>query len=222
MCVSHRRSARPATRWTSAGGTDAMCATPSASGRSFFTVQYATGAAGRAVRPRPLGTGTTVNLDDVSRERLWASVQRILRKSCWDGVCRMTTAGQSDGYATGSIGRTSFRAHVLLARFFLGPCPEGQEVRHLCGRGKEGCVTPSHLAYGTRKENMQDMVRHGRAGRGRSPGEANPNARLTMQEARQVRAMRKQGWTQQAIADVFRITQSHVSRICRMAAWKED
>lgn len=51
--------------------------------------------------------------------------------------------------------------HTLVARAFLGPYPDGQEVRHLDGDSMNPRV--ENLAFGTHVENMQDMVRHGRS-----------------------------------------------------------
>jgi hypothetical protein len=54
--------------------------------------------------------------------------------------------------------------HKLVAEAFIGPCPEGQEVRH----GPKGYADNSvgNLCYGTHAENMADMVRDGtRTGR---------------------------------------------------------
>lgn len=50
--------------------------------------------------------------------------------------------------------------HTLVALAFLGPRPEGQEVRHWDGNPKNNRVT--NLLYGTRKQNAGDMLRHGR------------------------------------------------------------
>jgi len=50
--------------------------------------------------------------------------------------------------------------HRLVARYFIGPCPEGQEVRHVDGnRINNTCV---NLCYGTHYENMHDMINMGR------------------------------------------------------------
>ncbi|HEY1174793.1 MAG TPA: HNH endonuclease signature motif containing protein [Phytomonospora sp.] len=49
--------------------------------------------------------------------------------------------------------------HALVARAFLGPAPEGLEVRHLDGDKAHNGV--ENLAYGTRSENVLDRVRHG-------------------------------------------------------------
>lgn len=51
------------------------------------------------------------------------------------------------------------RIHRLVAAAFLGPCPVGQEVRHLDGVKVNNTV--ENLAYGTRSENEFDKVRHG-------------------------------------------------------------
>jgi hypothetical protein len=43
---------------------------------------------------------------------------------------------------------------------FVGPCPEGQEVRHLDDNPTHN-FWPENLAYGTHAENMEDIVRLG-------------------------------------------------------------
>lgn len=56
--------------------------------------------------------------------------------------------------------RSKQYVHQLVAAAFIGPCPEGQEVRHWDGDPSNNAA--SNLLYGTHAENMQDMVRHGR------------------------------------------------------------
>lgn len=46
--------------------------------------------------------------------------------------------------------------HQLVALAFIGPCPDGQEVRHL-DNVRDNNV-PSNLAYGTRSDNMRDAL----------------------------------------------------------------
>lgn len=55
--------------------------------------------------------------------------------------------------------QATHEVHRLVALAFLGPRPEGQEVRHLDG-DRTNC-TASNLAYGTRSENLADAQRHG-------------------------------------------------------------
>ena len=67
-------------------------------------------------------------------------------------------------------------AHVLVMRAFAGPCPDGQQVRHLDGdplnnrwapgeTAEEVIAAGGNLIYGTPKENIEDRdKRHGRNG----------------------------------------------------------
>lgn len=50
--------------------------------------------------------------------------------------------------------------HQLVATTFVGPRPDGAEVRHLDGDRSNNTV--ANLVYGTTAENAQDRVRHGR------------------------------------------------------------
>lgn len=50
-------------------------------------------------------------------------------------------------------------SHRLVAAAFLGPCPEGMEVRH--GDGVRDNNQIGNLCYGTVRDNAQDAMRHG-------------------------------------------------------------
>lgn len=50
--------------------------------------------------------------------------------------------------------------HVLMMAAFVGPKPDGLEVRHLDGDPANN--TLANLRYGTRQENSQDRINHGR------------------------------------------------------------
>lgn len=53
----------------------------------------------------------------------------------------------------------SFYVHVLVAEAFLGPRPEGQQVRHWDGNPQNNRL--DNLLYGTPSENILDTVRYG-------------------------------------------------------------
>lgn len=58
-------------------------------------------------------------------------------------------------------GKPQFRsAHVVLWELLNGPKPEGMDICHACD--VRPCCNPVHLFLGTRKQNMEDMVRKGR------------------------------------------------------------
>lgn len=53
----------------------------------------------------------------------------------------------------------NYPVHQLMARVFLGPCPEGLQVCH--GEGGQLDNRPSNLRYDTPKENIADAIRAG-------------------------------------------------------------
>jgi hypothetical protein len=61
--------------------------------------------------------------------------------------------------------KRKFGVHQVVAMAFIGPCPPGQEVRHLDGDSMN--PRRSNLAYGTHAENMHDMAVHGTSQKGR-------------------------------------------------------
>lgn len=74
-------------------------------------------------------------------------------------------AGSADNYGyprvalvQGGVQR-SRRVHVLVMLAFVGPRPDGQEIRHL--NGDRGDARLVNLAYGTHAENMHDTIAHG-------------------------------------------------------------
>lgn len=75
----------------------------------------------------------------------------------------LSQARQSQGYLMVSLsigGRTTKHlVHRLVLAAFVGPCPPGNETRHLDGR--RGNNRLANLAYGTPGDNGQDRVRHG-------------------------------------------------------------
>jgi hypothetical protein len=54
---------------------------------------------------------------------------------------------------------TKALVHRLVMAAFAGPCPEGEEVRHLDGDPSDNRLI--RLAYGTRTQNNLDAVEHG-------------------------------------------------------------
>lgn len=61
-------------------------------------------------------------------------------------------------------GGEAMGAHVYIATAVHGekPSPD-HEACHVCGNGHNGCVTPRHLYWGTRKDNVADAIAHGTA-----------------------------------------------------------
>lgn len=63
------------------------------------------------------------------------------------------------GYRRVKIGTKTHKVHRLVLQAFVGPCPDGQQVRHLDGDKENNNLR--NLRYGTGAENTADKVRHG-------------------------------------------------------------
>lgn len=107
----------------------------------------------------------------------------------------------------------SDRAHRIVCELAHGKAPEGKPYAlHMCGEAR--CVNPKHLYWGSQKTNMRDAIRHGRTTR----GERNVNAILSETDVRVI--IRLDGvLTQQALADMFGVTQATVNDVLSGKTW---
>lgn len=107
----------------------------------------------------------------------------------------------------------SFPVHQLVALAFIGPRPEGQEVRH----GPNGALDnrASELCYGTPAENQADKVRDGTSNR----GERQWQSRLTREIVMECRRRYAAGETQRALAREFGIGGAAMSQAITGAGW---
>lgn len=97
--------------------------------------------------------------------------------------------------------------HSLIAEAFIGPRPDGMQVRHGDGNGHNNHVL--NLCYGTQIENEADKLQHGT----HQHGERNPSAKLSNEDAGEIRRLRSEGVSLKVIADQFGVRESTVSRI---------
>lgn len=111
-------------------------------------------------------------------------------------------------------------AHRIAYRLYIGEIPSGAVVCHTCDEPR--CVRPSHLFVGTQADNIRDMWRKGRARvPHRQVGEANHNARISWEDAKNIRHLYfAERRSQQEIAEFFGLTQPYVSRVARGLAWE--
>ena len=123
------------------------------------------------------------------------------------------------GYRTVSLyrnGRHTLRAvHILVAAAFIGPRPEGMEVRH----GPEGKLvnTPGNLSYGTPVENARDKIRDGV----HYEGSRLPQAKLTEAAVRECRARYAIGGvTMRTLADEFGVGLTTMWHAIHGNGWK--
>lgn len=100
--------------------------------------------------------------------------------------------------------RRTLCLHKLVALTFIGPRPEGEEVRHLDG-DKHNPVL-SNLEYGTKAKNHQDRA---------SLGES----RFSVRDIKQIRLLHRTGCTYTYIGKLFGVSYQSISNICRRKSY---
>lgn len=147
----------------------------------------------------------------------------ISPSGCWE----WTGAVHRLGYGYFQYSGKKYPAHWI----HMAPRPKGKEACHKCDNKR--CINPNHLWWGTRSENMQDMVSKKRYNlksklkhvhvmhqkRPRPSGEANGNHKLTSKDVLIIMTQIESGKTQQSIAEDFGIADSLVSRIKNGVRW---
>lgn len=95
----------------------------------------------------------------------------------------------------------------LILEAFVGLRPAGYETRHLDGNITNNRL--DNLAWGTRRNQFDDQVRHGTDTR----GERNGGAKLSHVQVRIIRRMLKAGHVQTWVAKRFGVSDATVTRI---------
>jgi len=146
--------------------------------------------------------------------------QRMLEKAreTPDGCWLFTGSRTLDGYGTIGFEKRgqTIRTHRLAWLLWKGLIPPGQQVLHRCDR--PACVNPEHLFLGTQKENVQDMLRKGRAGNTR--GERNGRAKLTWRGVEVIRAAPRKHGLHPQLAKRFGVGVSAIMRIRSKDSWR--
>lgn len=127
----------------------------------------------------------------------------------WQGHTRNGYGRLNMGAA---YGRRRIDAHRLAYQLAHGPIEDGLVVCHHCD--VRACCNPTHLFLGTQRQNMDDMLAKGRS----SPGELRPQARLTTEAVRAIRAA--SGFTQQELAERYGVSQSNISAVLLRKSWR--
>jgi hypothetical protein len=158
-------------------------------------------------------------------QQFWSRVRRT-PDECWD----WQGSGTGIGYGVFSVGGRQVNSHRVAASLTLEDFSPEKFVLHRCDNPR--CVRPSHLFTGTQKENFEDAVAKGRAffksERQREhvrlfSGELNPNAKLTLEMANEIRRRYAAGGvTQAALGVEFGVRQTTISTIVRGKKWRES
>lgn len=115
----------------------------------------------------------------------------------------------------------SYFLHTAVLESFVGPRPEGMEVRHLNGNPADARL--SNLAWGTRTQNRADRIAHGTD----SACDEHGCAKLTWEQVEIIRAAYEartdaQEWGARRLAAEFGVHNATVSRVARRQLWKKE
>lgn len=135
-------------------------------------------------------------------------------KSSGDDACWIWTGGLvgPTGYGGMRWNGRECRAHRVSYELAFGPFDKTLDVCHTCDCPR--CVNPKHLFLGTAKDNIADCRRKGRFNQVK--GERHAGHKLTDAQVTEIRRLYATGnMSQQAIADMFGVCQTHVSLIVR-------
>jgi predicted nucleic acid-binding Zn ribbon protein len=126
----------------------------------------------------------------------------VTEAGCWEwlGARNRTNYGLS-GPGLRKVHYLAYRAAYIVAH---GPMPEGYVIDHLCRNPP--CVNPKHLEAVHPAIN----IRRGKV------------AKLTIEDAREIRRMVRQGYREFDIAPKFGITCFTVWQIAEGITWRED
>lgn len=140
-------------------------------------------------------------------DRFWSKVNKT--NKCWEW-----TGTKNKKYGLFWLNGSMKRAHRVSYEMHCGPITDVDCVLHSCDN--PSCVNPQHLFLGSQLDNMQDMIKKGRANK--VYGENHPATELSDIDAWLIKNI--DGVKQQVIADWFGTTQNTVSRIRNGKTWK--
>ena len=155
------------------------------------------------------------------------------------GCLEWTGRRDEDGYGRfrpGGADTSDVGAHRVAFVLAGGDLRPGEMVLHSCDNPP--CVNAEHLYGGTARQNTEDMDRRGRRRHGNTTetacrgdahraahaatqprGEQNGSARLVTSDVLAIRDLAAAGWTHDALAAEFGVSQPHISRIVARQNW---
>ncbi len=138
------------------------------------------------------------------------------RETTADG-CWRWTGFVLNGYGEVHLHRNArtCRVHRLAWVIYRGAIPDGLCVLHHCD--KPLCFNPDHLFLGTQGDNIADKVAKQRQARGERQG----NARLTREQAEEIRALYVRGKvSQRALGEQFGVHLGTIHQVVTEKTWR--
>lgn len=141
--------------------------------------------------------------------RFWSRVNKGKKNDCWEW--RGSTS--QNGYGFMSVNYKNYTTHRLSWFFTYSGWPT-LWVLHSCDNRK--CVNPAHLREGTALDNANDAKERNRL----SYGQQHHCSKLTEKDVLEVRSDRKNGYTQEALANKFNISRRAIRSLLSGKTWQ--
>lgn len=107
--------------------------------------------------------------------------------------------------------------HRIVCEKINGKAPVGKShALHSCGQGKQGCINPRHLYWGTPKKNAKDRDAH----RTTALGEKHGRSVLVVQDVRKILRRISRGYSDYEIADRFEVSTTTIRNIRIRKTWR--
>ena len=149
-------------------------------------------------------------------ELFWSHVDKRGPDECWEWM-----AFKDRGYGQFKTGGKTVHAHRVAYAIQDGwesglrEIPKGMLVCHRCDN--PACCNPKHLFLGTFQDNSDDMVEKGRSAAKYRIGETNPNSKLTLEQARDIKASSE---IYRVLAERYRVSIPAIQSIKIGRTWK--
>ena len=131
---------------------------------------------------------------------------------CWVWIKAKTTAGYGEIHKPGTKSGIIY-VHKLSYVIYKRAVPKGKWVLHHCDN--RSCANPEHLYAGTRRDNIDDMVR-----RGRSPNGLYVPKKLTEADVLEIYKLHDQGLSAYLLDEMFGMSRGSCWLIVTGRRWK--
>lgn len=159
-------------------------------------------------KPKPVGQDHR----DYLIERVVNGIDDAPEDGCWE----WRGALLKDGYGYLGVAGKKIRVHRITYMLANGDIPEGLGILHSCDNPP--CCNPKHLRAGTQADNARDMVDRNRH---EYPcGEDSYRVKLKESHVLLILAMIKKGHPLAELAEMFRVSRTHVRYISEGKTWK--
>ena len=151
-------------------------------------------------------------MGDSLHDRFWSFVTKT--DTCWLWTGRSLNHGYGQYWVNGK----RWIASRLAWHLTYGSIPTNQHVCHKCDVPQ--CVRPDHLFLARQVKNLEDMRQKGR---GKLPpvlrGSTNNKAKLTMTDIRDIRVLRKRGWSWRRLGRRYGVWHTTIAAVVNGRTW---